>query len=118
MKIRYPIIEIIVILILFAIIEPLSYTSYYTLHGVLANILIILFLTCIGLSISLIIRNIFRAIKSIITKGSTKKQSSWKLQNIDRTLDKIKSTLDAMTEVGQEDDKITPIWGTGTKKDR
>ena len=37
---------------------------------------------------------------------------------LDRALDEIETTLDAMTEAGQEDGKITPIWGAGTKKDR
>ena len=66
----------------------------------------------------MIIRDIFRAIKSLITKSYVKNQQSQKVKNINRALDEIETTLDAMTEAGQEDGKITPIWGAGTKKDR
>ena len=70
------------------------------------------------LLIYIVIRDVFQAVKSIATKNSPKNQKNRKLQNIDRALDEIESTLDAMTEAGQEDGKITPIWGAGTKKDR
>lgn len=73
---------------------------------------------CLALIIYLIIRDIFRAIKSLITKSSVKNQQSQKVKNINRALDEIETTLDAMTQAGQEDGKITPIWGAGTKKDR
>lgn len=110
MKLRYAIIGLAIILISFRIPKG----SFYFIDDILETLTIL----CLGLIIYLIIRNIFRAIKSIVTKGSTKKQSSRKLQSIDRALDEIESTLDAMTEAGQEDGKITPIWGAGTKKDR
>lgn len=110
MKARHTILGTIIVFIVTITWNPTSQTAN--------NILGMLFFLGITLSVYLIIRNIFCAIKSIITKGSTKNQTSRKLQNIDRALDEIESTLDAMTEAGQEDGKITPIWGAGTKKDR
>jgi len=119
MKVRSPIIGIIILQITLVILDSFSSSfANFRLYEALTSILGILILVLIGLMIYLIIRNIFRAIQTIITKGGTKNQTSRKLQNIDRALDEIESTLDAMTEAGQEDGKITPIWGAGTKKDR
>lgn len=108
MKLRYPIIGAILILILTPILSSNSYTYE------LINVLGILFVACIGLIIYLIVVRIFRTIKSLAMKSSTQNR---KLQNIDRALNEIESTLDAMTEAGQENGNITPIW-SATPKDR
>ena len=107
MKTKYPIIGVIIALILLIALE----STYFPMQDTIMGILLVLLFSCIGATV-------YCLIKSIITKGSTKNQTSRKLQNIDRALDEIESTLDAMTEAGQEDSKITPIWGAGTKKDR
>lgn len=118
MKTRNLFIATILIFIAIIITQNSTFLIGFEFQSLLTDILGILFFACIGLTIYSMIRNIFRAIKSIVTKGSTKNQTSRKLQNIDRALDEIETTLDAMTQAGQEDGKITPIWGAGTKKDR
>lgn len=111
MKTKYPIIGAIIVLILLVALE----STYFPMQDTIMGILLVLLFSCIGATVYLIVHNL---LKSIVTKGSTKKQSNRKLQNIDRALEEIESKLDAMTEAGQEDGKITPIWGAGTKKDR
>lgn len=120
MKFRYPIIGIVLSIIahnfLYSLFLHLPQFSpiYQVLEGTLNTIIIV----SVGLIIYLTICSTFRTIKSVIRKDHIKSQQNRKLQNIDRALDEIESTLDAMTEAGQEDGKITPIWGAGTKKDR
>lgn len=70
MKIRYPVIAIIIMIILMIILEPLSYTHLFTIHQMIIEILLVLQLVCLGLIVYLIIRNIFRAIKGQVTKPS------------------------------------------------
>lgn len=114
MKIKYPIIGAVTSLILLTVLESI----YFPMQDTVMGILLILLFTCIGLTIFLIVCNTFNTVRSITTKNYAKNQKSRKLQNIDRALDEIESTLDAMTEAGQGEGNITPIWGAGPKKDR
>ena len=107
MKTKYPIIGVIIALILLIALE----STYFPMQDTIMGILLVLLFSCIGATV-------YCLIKSVIRKDHIKSQQNRKLQNIDRALDEIETTLDAMTQAGQEDGKITPIWGAGTKKDR
>ena len=111
MKTKYPIIGAIIVLILLVTLE----STYFPMQDTIMGILLVLLFSCIGVTAYLTIQN---RTKFIATKSSTKDQRSQKLQSIDRALDEIETTLDAMTEAGQGDGKVTPIWGSGPKKDR
>lgn len=66
MKIRYPIIAIIVLIITQIIIANLY--PYPTWFDTASAIIFILIISCLGLIAYLIIRNIFRAIKGAVTE--------------------------------------------------
>lgn len=115
MKIKHVLLAFVFLLIAEALNENL-YISL-SLASAINDIIERLLAVCLILLAYLTIRNIYRAIKSIATKDYAKSQKSRKLQNIDRALDEIEFTLNTMTEAGQENGNITPIWST-TPKDR
>lgn len=65
MKIRYPVIALIVFTILAVIADELLLS--HPLHNITMPIIAIMILVCLGLIAYLIIRNIFRAIKGTAT---------------------------------------------------
>lgn len=72
MKIRYPVIALIILLLIAAINENLlTVTDYYFLIN---DCIGILYIVCIGLIFYLIIRNIFRAIRNVIQNAGRKKE--------------------------------------------
>ena len=118
MKIRYPIAGIIILLIATTIWEHIMGPELYKAVG--EPITFILFLALLGLIVYLIAKMIFNVLgdimddvqNSVQCKERHKEQQEYMLHNINKELDEIEASLDAISS----DDKVTPIWEIPPKK--
>lgn len=118
MKIRYPIAGIIVLLITTTIWEHIMGPELYKAVG--EPITLILFLSLLGLTVYLIGKAVFNELFDVLGdaqrhfehKERRKEQQEYMLHNLNKELDEIEASLDAVTS----NEKVTPIWEIPPKK--
>lgn len=118
MKIRYPIAGIIILLIATTIWEHIMGPELYKAVG--EPITFILFLALLGLIVYLIAKIVFNELFDMLGdtqrhfehKERRKEQQAYILHNINKELDEIEASLDAVTN----SEKVTPIWEIPPKK--
>jgi len=122
MKIRYPVMGIIILLISTTIWEHIMGPDLYKEVG--EPITFILFFTLLGSIVYLIAKIAFNEIgelmddvqHSVQRRSRHKEQQSSQMEQINQELDEIEATLNALAEAENSDGKITPIWNAKPPK--
>jgi len=122
MKIRYPIMGIIILFISATIWEYILGPDTFEQIG--HPILVILLLSLLGLIAYLIAKLVFNEIgklmddvqHSVQRRSRHKEQQSSQMEQINQELDEIEATLNALAEAENSDGKITPIWNAKPPK--
>ena len=118
MKIRYPIAGIIILLIATTIWEHIMGPELYKAVG--EPITLILFLSLLCLIVYLVAKVILNELFDMLGdtqrhfehKERRKEQQKYMLHDINKELDEIEASLDAVTN----NEKVTPIWKIPPKK--
>lgn len=116
MKIRYPVIGIIVLFISASIWESIIGTDTFAEVG--HPIFVILFVSLLGLIVYLVAKSLFNEIGDLMGdaqrhfshKERRREEQAYTVQNINQELDEIEASLDAISETESSGGKITPIW--------
>lgn len=113
MKIRYPVIGIIVLFISASIWESIIGTDTFAEVG--HPIFVILFVSLLGLIVYLVAKSLFNEIGDLMGdaqrhfahKERRREEQAYTVHSINQELDEIEASLDAVSS----NDKVTPIWG-------
>lgn len=113
MKLRYPVIGIIILFISASVWENILGTETFAEVG--HPIFAILFVSLLGLLIYLIAKLVFNELFDVLDdaqqhfehKERRKEQQAYMMHNINQELDEIEASLDAVSS----NEKVTPIWG-------
>lgn len=118
MKIRYPVIGIIVLFISASIWESIIGTDTFAEVG--HPIFVILFVSLLGLIVYLVAKSLFNEISDLMGdaqrhfehKQRRREQQAYTVHKINQELDEIEASLNTVNP----GDKVTPIWEIPTKK--
>lgn len=116
MKIRYPVIGIIVLFISASVWESILGTETFAEVG--HPIFAILLVSLLGLLVYLVAKVVFNELGYILDdtqrhfehKERRKEQQKHMLHDINKELDEIEATLDAVSEAENSNGKIIPLW--------
>ena len=122
MKVRYPIIGIIILLISATIWQSIIGAEAFAAVG--QPIFDTLLLVLLGLIAYCIAKIIFHVVGDLMDdvqqhfehKERRKEQEAYMMDNINQDLDEIEATLDVISEAENSDGKITLIWNSKPPK--